>query len=284
MKVARIPNYVLRFANEGLFAKLPRKFLRENLQKGKFKKSAYFYCLSSRIAPLSKILEGASADDVWKKAEAFCARCKPPCRLPKELDWELAYLAGAMRDGSICRRKNQYTLSLFQSGKHSYWWLRKVSSIFRRKFGISPKIEADRDGHRMLVFSKPVVLFFESAFEMPTDQRFWATPTIIKTLPATGTGILRGYVAGFFDAEGYVTSIKTFRKTGKTKLAFYQNNLDSLEFLRDFLAGSGFKPHLYKDKEKFFLCLYGKEQLRKFYAHFPVLRKKKQLSSLLDSL
>ncbi len=279
-----IPNIALQFADEDIFVKLPKKFLLEKLERESLKRSTYFHYLSTRTVPLFLILKKSGAEEVWEKAEAFCSRSKPAVKIPRKMDLELAYLVGALRDGSISKRKDvEYTVSLFQSGKESYWWLRKIAAIFRRKFGVVPKIEADRDGHRVLIHSKPVALFFESAFEMPKDQRFWATPTIIRESSATEIEITYGYVAGFFDAEGYVTSIETFRKTGKTKLAFSQNNRDALFFIQDFLAKNGFKPRLYEDRGKFLLFLYGKEQARKFYAYFPILRKKKRLSSLLDS-
>lgn len=281
MSVVGIPNLVLLFANEDIFVRLPHRFLEEKLEKKGLSRSTYFYYLSSGTVPLSLILRKSTPDEVWKNAIAFCSRSKPVVKIPKKLGFELAYLVGAMRDGSISKRDSvEYTVSLFQSGTGSYAWLRKIASIFRREFGVAPKIEADRDGHRVLIHSKPIALFFEGAFEMPKDQRFWATPKIIKTLPAAE---IKGYVAGFFDAEGYVTSIETFRKTGKTKLAFSQNNRESLEFIRDFLARQGFRPHIYGDGGKFVLCLYGKGELKKFYASIPVLRKKKRLSFLLDS-
>ena len=281
MSVVGIPNLVLLFANEGIFARLPRRFLEEKLEKKDLSRSTYFHYLSSRTVPLSLILRKSTPDEVWEKAIAYCSRSKPVVKIPKKLGFELAYLVGAMRDGSVSKRDNvEYTVSLFQSGTGSYVWLRKIASIFRREFGVAPKIEADRNGHRVLIHSKPIALFFEGAFEMPKDQRFWATPKIIETLPAAE---IKGYVAGFFDAEGYVTSIETFRKTGKTKLAFSQNNRESLEFIRDFLARQGFHPHIYEDRGKFVLCLYGKSELKRFYASIPVLRKKKRLSFLLDS-
>ena len=277
-----IPNLVLLFAENELFAKLPRRFLVENLERENLSRSTYFHYLSTGVVPLPLILKRSGADEVWKNATAFCSRSKPPVKIPRKMDLEMAYLVGALRDGSVSKRNGvEYTVSLFQSGRHSYVWLRKISSIFRKKFGVVPKIEADRDGHRVLIHSKPVALFFEGAFEMPKDQRFWATPKIIE---GSSTEIFKkGYVAGFFDAEGYVTSIETFRKTGKTKLAFYQNNKDALLFVSNVLEKIGLKPHLYKDKEKFVLIIYGKDQLMKFYAHIPILRKKKRLSSLLNS-
>ena len=55
------------------------------------------------------------------------------------------------------------------------------------------------------------------------------------------------------------------------------------EFIRDVLARQGFHPHIYEDRGKFVLCLYGKSELKRFYASIPVLRKKKRLSFLLDS-
>lgn len=284
-----IPNAVCAWAGEDLFVRLPKPFLREKLKKCGLCRSTYFHYLSSQAVPLALILASSSPDEVWTKAISFSSRSKSQVKIPRFVDSELAYLVGAMRDGSISKRAGvEYTLSLFQSGRGSYVWLRKISSILRRQFGVVPKIEADRDGHRVLVHSKPVVLFFEHAFSMPMDQRYWDTPNLIKSELSTEIGqssqLVKGYVAGFFDAEGYVTSIETFRKIGKTKLAFYQNNRASLEFIRDVLLLCGFRPKLCEDRGKFALYLYGKEQLAKFYAQFPILRKKNRLRMLLGSL
>jgi len=279
-----IPNLAKLFAGEDIFVRLPRRFLVERLDRADFSKSTYFHYLSTRTVPLQVILKKCTKYEAWQAAEAFCSRSKPAVRIPKEMDFELAYLTGALRDGANSMRDSvEYTVSLFQSGEGSYVWLRKMASIFRREFGVAPKIEADRDGHRVLIHSKPVALFFKGAFEMPKDQRLWDTPKAIKNLPTTEIVKTNGYVAGFFDAEGYVTSIETFRKTGKAKLAFSQNNRESLEFIRDVLEMQGFRPHIYADRGKFVLCLYGKDELRRFYVHIPILRKKKRLSSLLNS-
>lgn len=285
MNTADIPNVVLQLAGEDLFVRLPRPFLKGKLERGGLKRSTYFHYLSSRTVPLTLILACSAPDEVWQNAQAFCSRSKPPVRIPHQVDDELAYLVGALRDGSISKRQGvEYTLSLFQSGPDSYVWLRRIASILRRQFGVVPKIEADRGGHRIVVHSKPVVLFFEHVFSMPMDQRYWDTPNLIKMGSATEIGKTKGYVAGFFDAEGYVTSIETFRKTGKVKLAFYQNNKESLEFIRGFLVKLGFRPSFYNDRGKFVLYLYGKDALAKFYAQFPILRKKKRLKALLGSL
>ncbi len=287
MNTASIPNVVSRWRGEDLFVKLPKPFLKGKMGRVGhecLKRSTYFHYLSSGLVPLQVISAWASDNELWEKAIAFCSRSKPPVKIPRKLDSELAYLVGALRDGSISKRAGvDYTLSLFQSGEGSYVWLRKISSIIRRQFDIAPKIEADRKGHRIVVHSKPVVLFFEHVFSMPMDQRYWDTPNLIKSGSAIEIGLAKGYVAGFFDAEGYVTSVETYRKTGKTKLAFYQNNRESLEFIRAFLTGLGFRPSFCKDRGKFALYLYGKEALANFYAQFPVLRKKKRLRALLGS-
>ncbi len=284
MNTASIPNVVCLWAGEDLFVRLPKPFLQEKLEKAELKRSTYFHYLSSQMVPLPLILARSTPQEVWENAISFCSRSKPPVLIPRKLDSDLAYLVGALRDGSISKRVGvDYTLSLSQSGEGSYIWLRKIASIIRRQFGVAPKIEADRTGHRIVVHSKPVVLFFEHVFSMPMDQRYWDTPNLIKTGSAIEIGLAKGYVAGFFDAEGYVTSVETYRKTGKTKLAFYQNNRESLDYIRGFLAALGFRPSFCKDRGKFALYLYGKDALAKFYAQFPVLRKKKRLRALLGS-
>ena len=114
---------------------------------------------------------------------------------------------------------------------------------------------------------------------MPTRQTTWSTPKMI----AENKKLWSKYIAGFFDAEGYCPSVKTVEKTGRYKLKITQTNKESLEFIRKALSTFPINSAgPYKNRSTYDLYINGLENVKRFYTHIPVIRKKNELNSLLS--
>lgn len=282
-----IPNYLSCLKNQNLYVKVDPQILRQfGDEFPLLKKSTKYYRLSSGVTPLDYLLDllderKKNYDEVFQNISEFKSRSKKGVRLPQFLDSKLAYLVGVLRDGSVSKLEgDRYTIALTQSGNGALQWIQLMRDIFNEIFLVEAKIDMDKNSYRLRVNSKPIVLFFENIFEMPMDQKYWKTPRIIKENPKCW----KYYLAGFFDAEGYVTSKQTYKKIRKIKLAFYQSNLESLQFIKKILKEVGIRTsHIYSYKNKFALYIYGINNFYKF-KDFPIIRKKKDMESLYAAL
>ena len=121
-----------------------------------------------------------------------------------KLTKNLAYIAGALRDGSVLRYKEK-------SGKMHYYttvynkdekWLRELQKLFEKEFGIRPKLRKQKNRASYIrTYNKGVAKYFEENFEHPLKNQIgWKTPNLIRK--CTSKKILVNYIAGFWDAEG----------------------------------------------------------------------------------
>lgn len=288
MKAKRIPirSYIRIFGGEQIFVsgcneilKKQKKYLKK-LCKPSIRK---YYISGHSSAPVDLILKLSEKNrkiisECFKTAEGFASRANAPHKLPKEISYDLAYIVGVLRDGSIT--SHDYSLRISQSGKFSKKWLLKIRDIFKKEFGINGRISKYGNENRFDVQSKPLVIFMKNIFEMPLNQKYWDTPKIIKR----NKELWIPYVCGFFDAEGYCTSRKTFLKTGKAKIAFAQNNFDSLDFIKKILSFykiNSSKVCFDKNKKCYSLYMQSKNDILEFSKKFKILRKHSQLAELL---
>lgn len=279
-----LPNYLEKFSNEQLYLKGCEDILKNHAAElKKLKRRTRYYYLAGKPVPLDFLLQLGEKNNVFKKMTQVCSRSNPGIKLPKKLTSRLAYLVGALRDGSITKGDGIYTVTVNQSGKYAVVWLHFLAQQFATLFGVKPQVESDRDDYRIRVNSKPIVLFFERVFEMPRDQAQWNTPFEIEQNPESWVW----YVAGFFDAEGYCPSVETVSKINRFKLKITQTNRDSLLFIKNALEKNGIKsagPYATKNKSTFDLFIYGFDNVKSFWKKIPVVRKKKELESLVNSL
>lgn len=114
-------------------------------------------------------------------------------KLPKTTSEELAYFAGALRDGNL----NLDIGRVFIVQETSKEWLKEViKPLFKKLFGVDVKLNEDR----MILYSFPVVYFLNVVFQHPPgEQKKWETPKFIHKLP---TKLKNSYIKGYFDAEG----------------------------------------------------------------------------------
>ncbi len=282
----QIPNYLENFIGENIFISGCGESLRKfDLElKSICKPSMRKYYLSNHSAfPIDKLLKLSEnksklLSEFFKSAEGFASRANLPHKLPRELSYELAYFIGALRDG--CITVKDYSVRISQSGKGSRKWLKILSKYLTEIFGLRCKITKHGKENILEAQSKPLNVFLRKVFEMPTDQSLWATPKLIRKNKEAWIP----YVSGFFDAEGYCTSRKTFLKTKKVKIAFFQNNLDSIKFIKKVLNFYGIKTsniYLEKNRKCHALFIQSKSEIEKFANIFNPIRKKSRINELL---
>lgn len=149
--------------------------------------------------------------------------------LPKFLDPRLAYLVGALRDGTISDSGSKYEVSFAQKDER---WLNFLDGLFVKLFRPSNKTKIVRHRNcspRLFISSKPIFEFLHKAFEVPIgNKNHWNTPEIILSAPYA---IQKYYISGFFDADGVV------RKSGR--IGFCQANKIALEEILEILESRG---------------------------------------------
>ena len=115
----------------------------------------------------------------------------------EEIDKDLAYLLGALRDASVdIRERKNYEIKIAQKNKE---WLQKLQSIIKQKFGYKGKITRHGKNYYILrITQKRVVEKIMQLAEIKIPQILWNTPAIIKGQPLD---VQKEYLKGFFDAE-----------------------------------------------------------------------------------
>ena len=123
-----------------------------------------------------------------------------PIAIPQQINQDLAYLLGVIRDGGIHYDKKNKAYKIHFSQKNRKFLETEINSRLRKLFDITGKISKRKDGVYQLQFaSKPIYLFFSEVFDMKEIQQYWDTP---KQLVDTSKMLKKEYLLGFYDAEG----------------------------------------------------------------------------------
>ena len=192
----------------------------------------------------------------------------------KLIEQDTAYILGAIRDGYLDEK--QYLVSISQKNRE---WLEFLKQMIKETFEVDSKIRQFRNAFELRIFSKKFFTHLKS-FGIQNSSTMPARILQNKELWVP-------YISGFFDAEGYCTSPETFRKTGKKKISFHQNDKESLEFIKSVLEQFGIKTskiYLQKNRNCHALYIQSSDSIRKFHLIFKPIRKRKQLDNLLSVL
>ncbi len=152
-----------------------------------------------------------------------------PVKIPSKMEEKLAYLVGALRDGTVSEDCKEYTVAFYSIDKT---YLKKIRMMIDCVFNLKPKIRRFGDCLGLRIRSKVIYLFFRIVFEAESKQIYWNTPKIIKK---SKNRFKRAYISGFFDAEGSVPRFERLKKIKKKNLyaRFVQKNKESLEFIKE---------------------------------------------------
>ena len=141
---------------------------------------------------------------------------------------DVAYLAGALRDGSIFYEKSSRNYKVVWYEQNEAWLRDSIARRVKVLFGKEARINEYKPRQfRALVSSQAVHDYFVREFRFVSPQVFWGTPPKIRQ---ADDETIAAYVAGFFDAEGDV---------GKWEAGFSQKNLESLQFIKEWLDSRG---------------------------------------------
>jgi intein-encoded DNA endonuclease-like protein len=143
---------------------------------------------------------------------------------------DIAYLVGALRDGSVFHYRRNYTCVWYET---SYNFLRRsIGSRLEKIFGKKPKLLEYKPGQwRIRTYSQKAHDLFVNEFGFKSPQEFWGTPKPVKLWNGP---LIASYVAGFFDAEGDVSKKEAL-------VGFSQKNVESLEFIKNWLEKHGIR-------------------------------------------
>jgi hypothetical protein len=123
-----------------------------------------------------------------------------------QLTNNLAYLLGALRDGSVCRFKNNQgkICSSVTFYSKSIKWLNVLQKKIFEVFKINTKIvQYGNKTPYIRIYSKELVDELNKKFQCPLKTQIgWITPLFIKN--SDDIEIIKNYIAGFWDAEGGV--------------------------------------------------------------------------------
>ena len=144
----------------------------------------------------------------------------PLTTLYKRIDKDIAYIVGyIVGDGGLSRIKGRKNVRLCLTDKNREM-LEKIVSILRKKFGLLAddlKIECVKEKYRLCfltILAKTFLFNFESGLRRSTIRE---VPEKILMSP---NNIIASFIAGFFDAKGYSSSITTYFSTSSRVLAF----------------------------------------------------------------
>ena len=157
-----------------------------------------------------------------------------------QLTKNLAYLLGALRDGSVSKFKDNtgkfhHSITFYSK---SIEWLKVIQQKIREVFGIQTKISSySGKTPYVRIYSKPIAEILQKEFQHPLKSQItWVTPTIIKN--NQNKRILVHYIAGFWDAEG---GVDLQNKQIKFHLSWNEDRCLPLEDIKNVLKKIGIK-------------------------------------------
>ena len=166
--------------------------------------------------------------------------------LPKEVSEDLAYLCGIFAgDGSIGyrRKKNEYCLKVVGNPKDEQEFYHKIiGPKFQKIFGVFPnmKYHDSQTTYGFSIYSKTIYVYLVNIIGLPSGVKYESLK--IPEVFLTDERLIRAFIRGVFDTDGYIT----FRKGSKKNPHYPRISLSSksakfLKQIADFLKLNGFR-------------------------------------------
>jgi len=157
-----------------------------------------------------------------------------------ELNQEVAYIIGAMRDGSFIHNK-KYGINRIRVYQKNRIWIQRLSQLFESSFGKAPTIIKDErdDVWSLMINSVSIFRFLVKISEFNGNQKEWNTPT---TIINSSDETKKEFIKGFFDSEGGVPHIeKRDIEPKNIRVHFTQANKRCLEELMEMIQSFDIK-------------------------------------------
>lgn len=185
-------------------------------------------------------------------------------KIPKTFTPDLAYLLGAMRDGSLINVSRKHWVRLYDSTESQ--WIENVSPLFQRIFDVTLHMRYQKKIKEKYldISSKPLFSMINLLVDGGLQKD---VPKIIKK---SNMQIKLAYISGFFDAEGHVPSSNVRHK--RCRVTFTQKNEASLKFIKKVLGELKVKTSKISN---YSFAIYGEEMVRKFYLNVDLLNPEK---------
>jgi transcriptional regulator with XRE-family HTH domain len=208
------------------------------------------------LGVLKRLLEALNIDPSRIGAQSLCIRAsasasKPVC-IPNYINPRIAYILGAIHDGCLWHKGNQYMIIVWQEKMGGAEWLRIVAKMYQQEFLCNVRFHP----RRIQINSKPLLQYLGYLRSNPSR-----VPKIIADNPLT---LGRYYVAAFTDTDGHVgKDIRLFQQS--------REKLEDIKIILELLQIS--TREIREDRTIHVLPVEGKSKSR-FLREIPILHPK----------
>ncbi len=151
-----------------------------------------------------------------------------------EINRDVAYILGALRDGCFIRNE-KYRIHRIRIYQKNLEWVQMLSGLFSIVYGVIPIVSKDERDNVWSLMVNSVNVFRELSdlSEYPGKQCEWNIPSSILQ---SSTEAKIQFIKGFFDAEGGVPHVEKHKIEAKNiRVHFTQANEMCLEQIRGIL-------------------------------------------------
>ncbi len=239
-------NFLERLNGKGIRCELSETSNKK--AKGILKTIRKYKWFRNNSYPLEIILryKGLKNNVVYLKSGNGKSHTK--AKLVTALNPKLAYLLGAMRDGTIMQNSGMHWVRIYDNLNSQ--WIENVNiPLFKEVFEVNLHLRKTKSAKYCDISNKPLLLQLKL---IVNNNLHGDVPQAIKDAEFD---IVRYYIRGFFDAEGYV---------GKRKnvIMFSQMNRNALEFIKKTLEKNKISCGKIIDHR---LPIYNKENVSNFF-------------------
>ena len=213
-----------------------------------------------------------------EKAQFLVSVNSHPVKLVREVDGNLAYLAGVILGDGYIASNGYYVSATFDDDEYMRSFINATSNFLLE---YSPQVKSSRTSTVVTLGSKIFAEMLSRIFKIPKGKKseIWDIPDIILS----NDDLIRYFIAGLFDADGYVDEsgpavILTTKSENAARKIWY-----ALQRLGIISTVSHVKNRGFKEGYIFRVVVRGVEDLKKFVNLIPLnhSRKRKKLEEII---